>query len=266
MSDSHRHDEIQGEIVHVYDGIEEADNELPLWWLFTFYGAVIFGIVYWFYYEGFNVGPSPMQAYAAELRAQAAQGGEVNDALIEALVMDPSALAAGREVFTAQCAVCHREDGGGNIGPNLTDTAWIHGGSPLNIHDTIRDGVVTASMPAWGAMLGPTAVQQVAAYVVSLRNTNVADGKAPQGDVWSPGGAGGSAEPAAADAGALDATLGDLGVPVQPLDALDAGVTAETDAAVVEAAPAAPEVVAPPPAEAAPAPAEALAPEPARGE
>ena len=62
MSDSNRHDEIQGEIIHVYDGIEEADNELPLWWLFTFYGAVIFAVCYWFYYEGFEVGASPMQA------------------------------------------------------------------------------------------------------------------------------------------------------------------------------------------------------------
>lgn len=263
MSDSNRHDEIQGEIIHVYDGIEEADNELPLWWLFTFYGAVIFAIFYWFYYEGFNVGPSPMQAYAAELREQASQGGEVNDALIEALAIDPSAVAAGRDVFTAQCAVCHREDGGGNIGPNLTDTSWIHGGSPLNIHDTIRNGVTTASMPAWGAILGPTAVQQVAAYVVTLRNTNVADGKAPQGEVWSPGG--GSAAPAAEDAGVLDATLGDLGVPVLPVDALDGGVTTVTDAAVVEAAPAAPDAVAPAPANPAPTPA-APAAVPAQGE
>lgn len=188
MSDEKRHDEIQGEIIHVYDGIEEADNDLPLWWLFTFYGAILFGIVYWYYYEGFNVGPSPMQAYAAELRREAAQGGEVNDALIEALALDSSAVAAGREVFTAQCAVCHREDGGGNIGPNLTDNHWIHGGSPLTIHDTIRNGVPSASMPAWGAILGPNAVQQVAAYVVTLRNTDVPDGKAPQGEVWSAGG------------------------------------------------------------------------------
>ena len=80
------------------------------------------------------------------------------------------------------------EDGGGNIGPNLTDNHWIHGGSPLTIHDTIRNGVPSASMPAWGAILGPNAVQQVAAYVVTLRNTDVPDGKAPQGEVWSAGG------------------------------------------------------------------------------
>jgi hypothetical protein len=63
-------------------------------------------------------------------------------------------------------------------------------------------------MPAWGAMLGPTAVQQVAAYVVTLRNTNVADGKAPQGEVWTPkaGLPAAPPDPATVDAGVLDAT------------------------------------------------------------
>lgn len=237
MSDGNRHDEIQGEIIHVYDGIEEADNELPRWWLFTFYGAVFFGIFYWFYYEGFNVGPSPMQTYAAAMREQASQGGEVNDALIEALALDSSAVAAGRDVFAAQCAVCHREDAGGNIGPNLTDRSWIHGGSPLNIHDTIQNGVTSASMPAWGAILGPTAVQQVAAYVVSLRNTDVANGKAAQGELWSPGsGSDPTAEPVGGDAGVLGATEGDQGAPV-PLDTLDGGAESATDVGVLEAAP-----------------------------
>ncbi|MCA9536708.1 MAG: c-type cytochrome [Myxococcales bacterium] len=221
MSDGNRHDEIQGEIIHVYDGIEEADNELPLWWLFTFYGAVIFAVCYWFYYEGFEVGASPMQAYAAELAESAAAGGEVSNELIEAMAMDPSAVAAGRETFQAQCAVCHREDAGGNIGPNLTDPNWIHGGSPVNIHDTIRDGVPTAAMPAWGAVLGPVAVQQVTAFVVSLRNTNV-DGKEAQGEVWSPGGAASAgAEPETAPE--ADATA-DAGVAAE---AADGGANAE---------------------------------------
>ena len=157
MSEGNRRDEIQGEIIHVYDGIEEADNELPLWWLFTFYGAIIFAVGYWYYYEGFAVGPSSMQAYAGELAAAAAAGGEVTDELLDAMAQDDAAIAAGRETFAGQCAVCHREDAGGNIGPNLTDRYWLHGGSPVDIHRTIQDGVPTASMPPWGAVLGPVA-------------------------------------------------------------------------------------------------------------
>ena len=56
MSEAKRTDEIQGEILHVYDDIEEADNNLPLWWLLTFYGAIAFGVVYWFYFHEFAIG------------------------------------------------------------------------------------------------------------------------------------------------------------------------------------------------------------------
>ena len=94
----------KGEVIlreHEYDGIQEFDQKLPNWWLFTFYGAVIFAVCYWFYYEGFEVGASPMQAYAAELAESAAAGGEVSNELIEAMAMDPSAVAAGRDLQEA---------------------------------------------------------------------------------------------------------------------------------------------------------------------
>ena len=76
-------------------------------------------------------------------------------------------------------------------GPNLTDSAWIHGGAPLQIHTTITNGVVEKGMLAWGPILGPTKVQQVAAYVLSIRDTNVDGGKEPQGAVPAGGGGGG---------------------------------------------------------------------------
>jgi cytochrome c oxidase cbb3-type subunit 3 len=223
MSEGNRHDEIQGEIIHVYDGIEEADNELPLWWLFTFYGAVVFAVFYWFYYEGFEVGDSPMQAYTAELAASAGQGGEVTDESLEELATDSAAVAAGNDIFQSSCAACHRNDAGGMVGPNLTDPNWIHGGSPTDIHTTIRDGFPAASMPAWGAVLGPVAVQQVTAFVMSVRNTNV-DGKEPQGEIWSPDGADGEGAAAPGE----DGVEGDAGVEAAAVDA-DGGAPSPAD-------------------------------------
>jgi cytochrome c oxidase cbb3-type subunit 3 len=43
------------------------------------------------------------------------------------LLTDPTDLAAGKEIFQP-IAACHRADGGGQIGPNLTDDQWILGG------------------------------------------------------------------------------------------------------------------------------------------
>lgn len=183
MAEKKRHDEIQGEIIHVYDGIEEADNELPRWWLLTLFGSMVFAWAYWFYFHGFGVGNLPRQQYAIDFAAAASEGGEVTSDLIDALAGDPSAVSAGEGIYTAQCAVCHRADGGGDIGPNLTDDYWIHGGSGRAIYNTIYDGVLTAAMPAWGRTLGATSVQQVAAYLTTLRGTNV-DGKEAEGERW----------------------------------------------------------------------------------
>ena len=66
-------------------------------------------------------------------------------------------------------------DGGGVVGPNLTDDFWIHGGAPDKVLKTISAGVPDKGMPAWGPQLGADKVRAVTAYVISLRGTNVAE-------------------------------------------------------------------------------------------
>ena len=217
-----RVDAIQGEILHVYDGIEEADNELPTWWLITFYGAIVFAIFYWVTYHELESAPLPGEAYAEALAAQSG-GGEASEELLLAKRDDPSAVAAGEATFQEHCAVCHLEGGQGNIGPNLTDSYWIHGGSPTDIYATVYHGQLANGMPAWGATLGDGATVDVVAFVLSLRDTNI-EGKEPQGELYVPG-------QAAGDAAEGDAVEGDA---VEG-DAVE-GDAAEGDAAEGEAA------------------------------
>lgn len=173
-------DAIQGEIVHEYDGILEADNALPTWWLAALFGTILFGFGYWGWFEAFHVTPSSEEIYAATMAARAAGGGEPTAEILAAVTGDPTTIHEGAATFASQCSVCHGARGEGVIGPNLTDGAWLHGDEPLDIYRTIRDGVAARGMPTWGPVLGPRGVLAATAFVVSLRNTNV-PGRAPEG-------------------------------------------------------------------------------------
>ncbi len=182
----------EDKVVHRYDDIEEFDNHLPNWWLVTLYGAVIFAIGYWFHYEVFHSGPSSTESYeqsvAADRRAAAERArrtGAMTDEALVTLSHDPATVAAGRQIYTTNCVACHGANAGGIIGPNLTDNAWLHGGRATQIFRTVMEGVPARGMVAWGPQLGDERVQSVVAYVLTLRNTNVAGGKAAQGDVFT---------------------------------------------------------------------------------
>jgi cytochrome c oxidase cbb3-type subunit 3 len=181
VSKSQKYDPIQGAILHEYDGIQEADNQLPRWWLWSLYAAIAFSVVYWFYYEEFRAGAGLTQAYYAEVSREAEKTGKdpTDGELLAQL--DTPALALGAQAFAANCVACHEAQGQGKIGPNLTDGAWLHGGTPSEIFRTIRDGVQAKGMPAWGPALGRVGAMQVAAFVLSLRNKNL-PGKAPEGE------------------------------------------------------------------------------------
>jgi cytochrome c oxidase cbb3-type subunit 3 len=173
---------------HSYDGIQEYDNPMPRWWVWGFWATVIFAVAYYFMPAPFGEGPGNVASYEAEVAAHKASqpeptGPGVSDEQLLALVSDASQIAAGKVVYDANCQACHRPDGGGLIGPNLTDDAWIHGGSPSQIHTTIAQGVLAKGMPAWDRLLKPEQVNAVTAYVISLKGTNPKDAKAPEGSV-----------------------------------------------------------------------------------
>lgn len=173
---------------HEFDGIREFDNRLPNWWLWSFYLACIFSVFYWMHYHVLGTGALPteryqqeMEAAAAELEAKLADMEVTNDTLT-AMANEPAVVAKGQEVFVTNCTQCHKSDGRGDIGPNLTDNYWIHGGQPMDIYSTIVNGVVEKGMPDyWLRQLGPVRVQQVTAFVLSIKNTNL-PGKEPQGE------------------------------------------------------------------------------------
>lgn len=175
-------------VLHEIDGIQEYDNRLPNWWLYTLYGALIFAAGYWYHYHSGGFGEHPAAEYKAEVERELAaqanqiQVGEATPEALVALVKDANAVALGGQVFASTCAPCHRGDGGGVVGPNLTDEYWLHGGAPDKIYKTVAAGVPDKGMPAWQAQLGALKTQAVTAFVMSLKGKNVADGKAPQGD------------------------------------------------------------------------------------
>lgn len=174
----------KSKVVHVYDGIEEEDNELPRWWLTTFWGAIVFAVIYWGVYHIFGVADLPLAAYGAEVERRAGAGGEVTAELLENMLGVPTELAEGGELYKTHCAVCHGQKGEGVIGPNLTDDFWLHGGDSMDVFKSIKSGIPAAGMPEWGPPLGASNTRKVTVFVLSLRGTH-APGKEPQGEKWT---------------------------------------------------------------------------------
>lgn len=178
---------------HNYDGIRELDNILPPWWVGLFYATIIIGVVYFSYYHISDKGLSSSEAYALEMEeAEAAveaylamQADQVDETNVERLV-DANELALGESIFVNKCAVCHQVDGGGGVGPNLTDQYWLHGGDIKDLFRTIKYGVPEKGMISWKSQLRAGDMQRVASYILTLVGTTPAAPKAPEGDLYEP--------------------------------------------------------------------------------
>ena len=185
--------EDEAEIIldHNYDGIKELDNNLPPWWIYGFYASIVFAAVYLLRYHVFS-GPSQIDELETEL-ADARIAIETYKKTAKNLVdintvtqlTEAADLSAGKTIFETNCVACHMADGGGGIGPNLTDPNWILGGDIKSVFKTVSEGGRSGKgMIAWKQQLKPLEMAQVSSYVLTFEGTTPANPKAPEGDVW----------------------------------------------------------------------------------
>jgi len=192
---------------HDYDGIKELDNSLPPWWVWGFYFTIAFSVVYLIRYhllgepsskKEFEIAMAQAKASVEEYRKKA---GDAVDETTVVLLTDAGRISAGKKIYESNCVACHAADGGGLVGPNLTDPNWIHGGGIVNVFKTIKYGVPEKGMISWKDQLSPTQMQDVASYVLTFQGTTPAAPKAAEGAVWVD-----AAGSAPADSTATDST------------------------------------------------------------
>ncbi len=177
---------------HDYDGIKELDNDLPPWWTYLFIGTILFAAIYLVRFEILN-GDNQEMEYAKEVAAAniaienwKKTAPDLMDEKSVTRLTEPADLAIGKEIYQNNCAACHRPDGGGQIGPNLTDEHWILGGGIKNIfHTLVNGGRDGKGMVSWRGTLKPKEMQKVASYVMSLQGSNPKDPKVAEGEVWT---------------------------------------------------------------------------------
>ncbi|MCB0461851.1 MAG: c-type cytochrome [Flavobacteriaceae bacterium] len=176
---------------HNYDGIKELDNSLPPWWLYGFYASIIFAAIYLLRFHVFNGYTQFDELETEYAEAKIAienykkNAKDLVDINTVELLTDASDLKAGQAIFEANCVACHKADGGGSIGPNLTDKYWILGGGIKNVFKTVSEGGRDGKgMIAWKQLLKPVEMAQVSSYVLQFQGTTPAEPKAPEGDIW----------------------------------------------------------------------------------
>ena len=172
---------------HTYDGIREYDNPLPGWWVFLFWFFIVISPVYYLYFHGGMEGRSIFDQYnnhmARVYELKFAEIGELaaDRETILKYMNEEEWLTVGEAIYKTNCTSCHGADGGGIVGPNLTDDFWKHTSSVEGIARVIEEGAANGAMPAWkNRLTHPNQIVLTAAYVASLRK-NPVDGKAPEG-------------------------------------------------------------------------------------
>ena len=198
MTDKRNEETGVGTTGHEWDGIEEWNNPMPRWWVWTFYITILWGIGYTIAYPAWPLinsatagllGYSTRAEVAAQISDVEAQNAELRTALASADLttlkdnadLNNYAVQGGAAVFRNNCSQCH---GAGAAGvkasgyTNLLDDAWLWGGTIEQIAYTVRHGIrneqsedaLWSAMPAFATdeILTEAEIDQVVQYVLAM--------------------------------------------------------------------------------------------------
>ncbi len=168
---------------HSYDGIQEYDQKLPNWWLFSWYIFIVFFVVYWVLYYQFDFFPEDEQRLGAAMAVIDEKRASELEKMMATLdnkalwewSLNSKMVNAGKATFQVNCAACHGADLTGMLngvklpGESLKDDVWKYGGNPMDVMKIVREGSPdpTKGMVAWEATLGPKKIAEVVAYIMS---------------------------------------------------------------------------------------------------
>ena len=170
-----------------HDGITVQEQPLPRWWKRVFISMGMLGVGYFMFFETGAPERSMIDQFkAAEVRLIKKQFGTLGDLPQDRKTMikfmnNESWIKFGESTFRTHCQSCHGADGGGIIGPNLTDYQWKNVQHLEDIIKVINVGAGNNAMPAWQQKLDPREITIVSAYVASRLGKPATNSKGPDG-------------------------------------------------------------------------------------
>ncbi|BBA17167.1 cbb3-type cytochrome c oxidase N-terminal domain-containing protein [Blattabacterium cuenoti] len=190
-SEKLNHDRVK-KIDHGFDGIIELDNKIPMWWLHLFYLTIVFSAIYFFSYLLIDFS-NPYKEYDITYKNQLKEielfEKNTPQVTIKNAFFKKNLINSGKILFEENCATCHKSDGSGNIGPNLTDDYWINVKEKdlfKNIFYIIWNGSENnPTMRAFGNLgeIKGNDIEKISSYVyfINQKSKKPLSGKNPQG-------------------------------------------------------------------------------------
>ncbi len=150
-----------------HDNPTESNNKVPKGMAAFFVLCIVFVVGYVVLYTPAISGWSYYKIFEKEMADAQAVASSEGEGEKQSYSGDEAAIAEGAEIYASSCAVCHKADGTGGIGSDLTAELKF-GATPEDIYESVADGR-EGGMPPFKQQLSETKILKVIAFMETLR-------------------------------------------------------------------------------------------------